>query len=267
MIDIGKNAWLVDLIQTLLRSWWTLVAAICLGLAGSTFALQNMTEKYEATTKVWISLPQLPESVARTTVKEDMTRRLIVFREAMLDRAHMLELIKRTFEMPDTEESVRVLMNVLRTRVTVADMVNVRRQGFATFALTYRGDTDPQRTAKVINTLTDLYINQNKEFRVERAEKTARHIESESVELKPQLDAIEGELSKFRTAHRFETDADLAENHRLLDAASLEIGLLEPRRIMLEAKVANLEFQVMSREMAASRPVTTPETGTPSATV
>lgn len=257
MFDIGKHAWLFDLTQTLLRSWWTLVAAVCLGLAGATLALQHLPKKYQATTTIWLSRPQLPESVAPPTVNEDMTRRLIVFRAAVLDQPYMIELINATFGLPETEEGLRNLMTTLRSRVTVENLITSRRQGFATFELTYRGDSDPQRAASVINTLTRLYISQNAEFRSKRAEKTAEALISMTEAVKPKLDEVNRKILRFMEAHRFETQADLAQNHSLLDAALGEVELMRTKRIMLDTRIQSLEVQLTLAEMRSYDPTDT----------
>ena len=257
MLDIGKNARLFDLAQTLLRSWWTLVAAVCLGLAGATLALQHLPKRYQATTTVWLSQPQLPESVARSTVNEDMTRRLTVFRAAVLDQPYMIELIERTFGLPETDEGLRSLTARLRSRVTVANLVRSRRQGFTTFALTYRGDGDPQRAANVINTLTQLYISQNREFRSKRAEKTAETIAKMSAAVKPELNEIDRKIARFREAHRFETEADRAQNHVFLDAALRELELMGTKRATLDTRIESLEVQLTVAEMRSYDPTDT----------
>ena len=257
MFDIKKHAWLFDLTQTLLRSWWTLVAAVCLGLAGATLALQHLPKKYQATTTIWLSRPQLPESFQRSTVNEDMTRRLVVFRAAVLDQPYMIELINATFGLPETEEGLRSLMTTVRSRVTVENLVTSRRQGFTTFALTYRGDGDPQRAANVINTLTRLYITQNAEFRSKRAEKTAEALTSMTEAVKPELDEIDRKILRFMEAHRFETQADLAQNHSLLDAALREVELMRTKRVVLDTRIQSLEVQLTLAEMRTYDPTDT----------
>ena len=240
-----------DLAQTLLHSWWTFVAAACFGLAGGILALQHSPKLYEATTTVWMNQPQLDDSVAETPVKEDLTRRLMTFTEADLGQSYMLKLIEETYGLPETEEELRLLAQRLRARMSVS-IVGSRRRGITTFALTYRGDIDPQRTAKVVNTVTDLYIAQNEDFRAGRAERTAETIFSLAEAVKPDLDSIEKELIEFMRAHRYETRADLPENQRLLDAARREIDLMRTRRATLDAKRQGLEAQLRAEKIRAS---------------
>lgn len=251
MLQLARKAWLIDLAQTLFRSWWTFVAAASFGLAGGILALQHSPKLYEATTTVWMSQAQIPASVAETPVKEDLTRRLMAFTEADLDQPHMIQLIETTFGLPETDEELRSSMLRLRGRMSVTIMGS-RRRGITTFALTYRGDTDPQRTAAVVNTLTSLYISQNEDFRASRAEKTAETISSLAGAVKPELDEIDGKLIAFRRAHRFETKADVPENQRMLDTARRELGLVQIERAGVEAKQQGLEAQLQAEKIRVS---------------
>ena len=60
------NPLVLDVLDTFRRSWWTIVAGVCVGLAAGAIALHYIPKKYEASTTIWISKSQLPESVPKT---------------------------------------------------------------------------------------------------------------------------------------------------------------------------------------------------------
>ena len=208
------NPLVFDLLDTVRRSWWTIVAGVCVGLAAGAIALHYMPKKYEASTTIWISKQQIPESVVRSTVSEDMSQRLLFFKSAVLEQPYMVELIERVFGLPESEGELRELIAGVRRRVSVIAGGSGRR-GLTAFALNYR-DKNPKRAAKLVNTLAELYIAQNEEFRSGRAGRTAERIESMAAGAQAKFDKIDEEVNRFKTAHRFEVEGYLAENQDLL---------------------------------------------------
>ena len=73
---------LLELGDRVRRSWWTLIAGICFGLAGGTIALRYIPKVYEATTRIWISEQEISSRVVESTVKDDMALKLAAFRGA-----------------------------------------------------------------------------------------------------------------------------------------------------------------------------------------
>jgi len=65
---------LQDLTRTALRSWWTIVAGICLGLAGAVVALDRIPPRFEATATI-----EVPESVAGTHAPAEMSQRPVAY--------------------------------------------------------------------------------------------------------------------------------------------------------------------------------------------
>ena len=66
---------MLPLTKTALRSWWTIVAGICLGLAGAVLALERIPPKFEATATMEAS-----ESVNGTAAPDEISKRLTTAR-------------------------------------------------------------------------------------------------------------------------------------------------------------------------------------------
>ena len=110
MIPGFTNFPLLDLASTALRSWWTIVAGVCLGLAAATLALDRMPQQYMATTTIWVNRQQVPDSVAKTERFDEMSRQLVFFRQAVLNEEYMVELVRRTYGIPTNLEELRSLI-------------------------------------------------------------------------------------------------------------------------------------------------------------
>ena len=68
MSESGGLSMALELADRLLRSWWTIVAGVCLGSAGSLAALKILPKTYEATTKIFIAPPKIPQDFVRNTI-------------------------------------------------------------------------------------------------------------------------------------------------------------------------------------------------------
>lgn len=225
------NLMALEWADEVLRSWWTLVAGVCLGLAAAIIVLDYLPKVYEAKTKIFVAPQKIPEEYVTSTVTDDMALRLTVLQEAVLSRPYMLKLIEETFgPMPDEAERA-ALIRAIRSRM----QVKVTQSGL--FEISYRGD-DPERVAAVVNTLTDLYIQQNVQVRTARAADTTNTLEELAAEAQGRLLQKEREIADFRTQHLYETADFLDANLRLLEARRRD---LEANEDSLEAAQSRLQ--------------------------
>ena len=137
----------LDLTKMALRSWWTIVAGICLGLAGAVLALDRIPQKYEATATIWAGGPEVPES------------RLTTFKAALLRDESMVELVKRTYGLPEHDDALPGLVGSVRDNISLT-IDGSQRRGLDALELRYR-DTDARRAALTVNTLAELYLARN----------------------------------------------------------------------------------------------------------
>jgi polysaccharide chain length determinant protein (PEP-CTERM system associated) len=233
----GKRAMVFELVDATIRSWWTIVAGVCIGVAGAALLLGWIDKVYQASTLIRVAPQSIPEDFVKSTVTDDMSQRLMEIEEAILSRAYMDQLIEKNFGTPPDEETREDLTSWISSRLEVN-----HRTGTRLCSLTYQ-DTDPRRAAAVVNHLTSLYVEQNREFRSGQAQSTRETYEERAAEAKLELDAVEQELSGFNTRHRHETDAFLDAN----------LQLLETRRKDLEANTKAQSEARLQREALTAR--------------
>ena len=216
-----RNLVALELVDRVLKSWWTLVAGACLGLAAALAALHVLPKTYEARTKIFVAPQKIPSQYVTSTVTDDMATRLSVLQEAVLSRSYMLKLIEQTYGEQEDEEQVDLLIADIRSRlgVKVTQPANL-------FELTYR-DSDPQRTAKVVNTLTDLYIKQNVQVRSTRAAETTETLDELAAEAQKRLLEKEKQIADFKSEHLYETSDYRDANLRLLDTRQRDLEAKE----------------------------------------
>jgi uncharacterized protein involved in exopolysaccharide biosynthesis len=239
MIPGFTNFPLLDLASTALRSWWTIVAGVCLGLAAATLALDHMPRQYMATATIWVNRQQVPDSVAKTDNFDEMSRQLVFFRQAVLTEEYMVELVRRTYGLPTSAEELRSLIGKVRSSVSVAISAS-RRKGLNAFELSY-SDVNPERAALVANELAELYIAQNEEFRSGSAERSAELIESLAADARAEFNEIDDELTRFKRAHQYETTAFLDTNRGQLESAKSELRSVQQKWALADTRLRALK--------------------------
>ncbi len=226
-----------ELADALLKSWWTVVAGLCFGLAGALLALDYMPRIFEASTKVRIAPQEIPEDWVKSTVTDDMSQRLREIRQAILTRGNMLELAKRNLEIPKDDAELDGMIRWLRSSVDVQSPRESRL-----FILTFH-DTDAERSANIVNTLTELYIEQNRDFRSSMATKMREQYETSAGEAKVELDAAEKALNEYISRHLHETEAALGVNMQKLETRRLDLGKNRTDQRFARQRLEDLRLQ------------------------
>jgi len=235
---------LLELGDRVRRSWWTLIAGICFGLAGGTIALRYIPKVYEATTRIWINEQEIPEGVVGSTVKDEMTLKLAAFRTAVIADEYLIELIERIFGVPADDAELTARMNQVRDGLSIRPLES-RQRGIQAFSLAYR-DADPRRAADVVNTLTDLHVRQNTDLRKRSAVRIAGAIHTMAAKAKAEFDVIDTKLIHFKQAHQFETEQHLVANLRFLESRERDVDALNARRDLLRLDVRLAEEELVN---------------------
>jgi len=250
MAPDANKTFLFELADALLHSWWTVVAGGCFGLAGAVVALHYIPKVYEASATILISPQQMPAEFFQSTVTEDMTRRMMALEEAQISERSMRDLIEQTFGPQATEGQMQALIRRVRGNVKVRPTADLKL-GWLSFELIYR-DEERRRAARVVNTLAELYIEQNTDFRTRQARETTKTVEDQLDQARLAFEDIDRRANEFNAQHSFETEAQLDTNLRLLENAKRD---LENNS---DAKVLNVRrINDINRELADLGAVTT----------
>lgn len=229
----------LEIVDRVLRSWWTLVAGACLGLAGGFVAVDHLPKIYQANTTIFVTPPQIPEEYVRSTVTDDMAARLIAIKEAVLSRPYMEAIVLKHYGTPSTPEDLERKVGSVRGRVDVDTPRIDRRRGErgGVFRVKFR-DTDPVRAADIANELADRYIEENVRFRTTQAEGTAEMLEELAATAQEELRQLEERVAAFKAAHLYETQEHWDANLQFLAGAQSR----------LEVNTRNLEDREEERD-------------------
>jgi polysaccharide chain length determinant protein (PEP-CTERM system associated) len=221
MSETGGLSMALELADRLLRSWWTVVAGLCLGLACSLAALQVLPKTYEAATKILIVPPKIPQDFVRNTISDDTAMRIASMKAQVLSRPYMLQLIETTYGKQRSEVEAERLMQSIRGSVDVT-IESYSGDRLAMFSLKFR-DSNPTRAANLVNGLADLYIAENSKYRSGRARETTNTIEQLADAARKQLEKKEKEIADYKSQHLYELPDRLEPNLRLLEARQRDL--------------------------------------------
>ncbi len=244
---------ILDVLEAVLHSWWTVVAGLCVGLAAASVALSLTDPVYETATKIFVAPQRVPEGYIRGTVDDDIAVRLLSLQEAVLSRPYMEKLIATAFSGEATVEGQERLMTKIRSKVLVTS------RGSRYFQIQFQ-DTDPQRAAHVVNLLADLYIAENARFRVGRAGETSTTLQEIAEEKWVELQQTEKRVSDFRAKHLYTTPEQLESNLQLLSTRTRDLEVNDRAILDAEERLRLAQMQLeWAREPVSTdgtRPVT-----------
>jgi polysaccharide chain length determinant protein (PEP-CTERM system associated) len=203
----------------------------------------------------------------RPILTEQLESQITTIKQQIQSRSN-LEMIIATFALFSEPAALGMFMEdkleKLRQSIKV-DLIQSRsREGSNAFSITFRG-TDPEKTMKVANTLASNFIDQNLEYREEKAVGTTDFLESELEAMRTKLRETENQLSIFRNQHMGELPEQLQSNLQLLSSLENQLNnrqerLRDERSRLL---IAQNEIEQIRRELQNVR--TLPAEPTPGA--
>jgi polysaccharide chain length determinant protein (PEP-CTERM system associated) len=251
----------LEILDRIMKSWWTVVAGICLGLSAATGALFYMPKVYQASTTIFVVPPQMPDQLIRSTVTDDMSTRLSALREAVISRPYMIQLIKEIHGEIEDEARLDRMVSSIGSRVVVSLMRIDPRRGGGVFSLSFRSG-NPEMAAETINKLAALYIQQNIQFRTDQAQETADTIKELADEVEVQLRTLESQIAAFKERHLYDTSDHFDANLQQLSASRQE---LESNGRAIVTANDRLQSLLLQQEQAELLAASMPESAQPSA--
>jgi polysaccharide chain length determinant protein (PEP-CTERM system associated) len=233
----ARKAIVLEVLDGVLRSWWTVIAGICLGLTVAVTALHYLPKTYQTRTVIYVA-PNVT-SRTRAAAPDDMRPRIRTLRERVLSRQYLTKIIDEHYEMPPTDRERDLLMESIKSRVNV-DV----RQGSTTFFLQF-ADNDPQRCAGVTNDLAQLFIDENTTYRIEVAQGKLELLEELEAEALAELNALDDRISEFKSKHAQELAAgNQGSAIRILEGRRTSYEVNKPSIAAARERLRSLESQL-----------------------
>lgn len=232
----ARKAIVLEVVDGVLRSWWTIIAGICLGLTVALTALHYLPKTYQTRTVIYVA----PNATARTrgAAPDDMRPRIRTLRERVLSRQYLTRIIEEHYAMPPTDRERDLLMESIKSRVNV-DV----RQNSTTFFLQF-ADNDPVRCAGVTNALAQLFIDENTAFRIEDARGKLELLEELESEALADLNALDDTISAFKSKHAQELAGHQDSTLRILEGRRTSYEVNKGSIAAAQERLRSLESQL-----------------------
>ncbi len=196
------------------------------GIVSVAYAI-NQPNRFEASARLLVEPPQIPDELAASTVNTGAAEELQIIQERVLSRANLLEIANKFDVFPETraELSPDEVVAVMNSATTVNTQV---RRDQASFVDISFSAGDPQIAAAVVNEYVTRMLDENVRMRTRRAGNTLEFFEQEVERLSEELAVQSGRISTFKAENSTTLPESL--NYRLSREAALEERLLSLNR-------------------------------------
>ena len=216
---------------------------------------------YVAKSTILIESQQIPEEYVKSTVTGYVEERLQTITQRILSWSNLLNIIKQFDLYPESRKkyATEIVLDRMRGNIAIETIQAHERRQSSTiaFTLSYAG-TDPPVVQRVANVLASLYLEENLKKRESQATRTTDFLQQELDHLREQIEGYANQLSQFKKIHMGELPEHSTVNmqameqlNRDFDQASLQISLLQERKIYLEGQLASLQSGASGGEKGA----------------
>lgn len=195
MLDLARAIWA--------RRKWIAVLAFAGPLVGVMSVLAFVPRLYEAKATVLVERQQMPESLVKPTVANELEMRLTAIHEEVLSRARLEELITTFHLYPELRRggSLKAAADRLRQDIKLEKKSErsaaFREPSTVAFTVSFR-DQNPQKAAEVTNALARFYVVSNAKKRERQATAAAAFLKVELEQTKQVLDQQEKRVGDYR---------------------------------------------------------------------
>ena len=214
-----------------------IVAGLISGFAIT--AAMTLPPAYVSQTRLVVESSQIPGDLAESTVQLPPEEQLQLFETRLLTRNNMLDIAKRLNVLDDQEEmNPDQIVDAMRARTKIKSSSGRNKATLMTMSFEA---SQAQKAAAVLNEYLTLILQEDAQFRSDRASQTQEFFEQEVARLGAELDIQSSRILKFKSEN---ADA-LPENQNYLRSQQ---SSLQDRQLQLDREITNLREQRLRLE-------------------
>ncbi len=255
---------LVDLWRMFLRRFWILTIIGTLGIVAVGFLAYVLPPVYEAEAKILVESQQIPDELARSTVRSSAAERLQLIEQQLMTRDNLLRLIDGRGlyrDRPDLSASDKIerIRDATAIEPIAVGNKRSRRQDAEIAAFTIKVSfEDPIKAANIANDFVTMVLDQNLRSRSQRASDTLSFFVNEEKRLAGELASIEADIIAYKKEHE-QALPDSLEFRRDQFTRNVESDRATDQRLLeLEEKRGALQAALVQAK-AAGPALLTPE--------
>lgn len=165
--------------------------------AVSVYIALTLPTTYRASALLLVESPQIPDSLAASTVGDNAEEQLAIIEQRLLTRANLLDIADKFNVFPNRSEMVPDdIVEQMRARTTFSRSFG-RRAATRTLTISFAADR-PAVTADVVNEYVTRVLAETVEMRTGMAEQTLDFFEQEVERLGEELDRQSARILEFK---------------------------------------------------------------------
>jgi polysaccharide biosynthesis transport protein len=223
-------------VEILQRRWKVAAAVFTVVVASAISFARYLPDLYRATAVVLIER-QLPETLVRSVVSDEVDTRLHVIKQEILSRTRLTELIDRFNLYPDlrARSDMDSVLEQMRRDISIEqtgpEQISGRTKTVA-FNLTYTG-SGRETVADVTNAIAAFYAAQNNQIRSEEAQRAVSFLKAQLDDSKQELQRNEQAVRSFTTRYVGQLPQQLEVNLATLERLNTQLRLNGERQLRI----------------------------------
>lgn len=186
--------------------------------------------RYRSGTLILVEQPSMPKDYVTPNVSDNLQERLQSITQQILSRTRLLHIIEDKHLYADSGARRTPDEQVERMRKDIdIELVRDPQSRVNAFNV-YYSSRDPHIAQQVTSQLTDLFINENLEFRQRQSEDTTKFLESQLETARQSLSEQEGKIREFKGQHVGELPAQVESNLQILSGLQSQLRTEEDAR-------------------------------------
>lgn len=207
----------------------TALFLICAGI-GAAVAVR-LPDVYSTSARLLVERPQIPDSMAASTIRTGANEQLSVIQQQLLTRANLIDIANEFSVFPNIRQMEPDDV-VDRMRATTKIRRSGGREQALIMTISFENE-NPRVAAAVVNEYVTLILDASARFRLDRAEGTLDFFEQEVERLGVELDTQSARIVSFKNEHKNALPDDLAYRQNRQSLLQERLSRLERERASL----------------------------------
>lgn len=180
--------------QLVVRQKWFILVPMLAGLLLMGMASLLMQDLYSAKATILVEQPSLPTDFMKSTIPygPETYVRTLVEQIKSTTRLEKIILDNQLYPEQRQKRPIEEVVAFMRERIKIESRAN------DTFSVSFTGE-DPEVVARITNKLTEMFIEENLRYRLERSAQNVAFLESQARALRDQVSEQERRIQQFKS--------------------------------------------------------------------
>ncbi len=221
-------------LKLVLKKRWFIILPLIMTLSVGICLSIMLPRVYKARTLILVIPKSVPDKYVPNLLSTDVQQRINTIKQQMLSRSNLEKIIDELHLFSGPEyENMYLIDKIENIRKRVQVRVSKSRGGIESFTIEFTGK-DPQKVAKVVNTLAETFINESIKVIESEVIETNKFLAGQLAHLRRKLEETETAINQYRKKHMGELPEELSSN--LATLTRLQLELSEKQQNIRDAK-------------------------------